>query len=82
MRIKPLDGQLTFDLFDTPNRGYPTWDDVHSGAAELIDVIEPCDHCMMFWHGGRCTHTAGNYAFPKQRPNGMCLKHRIIWKDN
>ncbi|MBQ1450123.1 MAG: hypothetical protein IIZ12_04215 [Eggerthellaceae bacterium] len=77
--MRQLDGQLTFDLFE---RGTPTWEDVQKGRAELIDTIEPCDRCMMFWHGGRCTSTPENFAFPKQRPNGMCAKRRIVWKDS
>ncbi len=78
--MKQPANQLAFELFGNP-RGNPTWDDVHDGTAELVDVIEPCDHCMMFWQGGRCTHTAENYAFPKYREGGMCLKHYIVWKD-
>lgn len=81
MRIKDLDGQLQLDIFELAPRGTPTWDDVHAGTAKLVDRIEPCDRCTMSWHGGRCTHTADNYAFPKKRPNGMCLKHRIVWND-
>ena len=82
MKCKPLDGQLAFDLFKQqkePKRGNPTWEDVQKGRAHLVDVIEPCDRCAIFWRSGRCTHTADNYAFPKKRPNGMCLKHRIVW---
>lgn len=78
MRVKPLDRQLSLDLFE---RGNPSWDDVQKGRARLVDVIEPCDgESCMFWRG-ECTHTAENYAFPKKRPNGMCLKHRIVWND-
>lgn len=81
MRLKDLDGQLQIDIFEPAPRGTPTWDDVQKDRAHVVNVIEPCDHCMMFWQGGRCTHTAENYAFPKKRPNGMCLKHRIVWND-
>jgi len=79
MKAKPLDDQLSLDLFE---RGNPTWDDVQKGRAHLVDVIEPCDskQCM-FWQGGECVHVLGKYAFPKKRPNGMCLKHRIVWSD-
>ena len=79
MSAKPLEGQLQLSMFSEPRRT-PTWDDVHNGTAELVDVIEPCDRCDACWHGGRCTHTSENYAFPKYREGGMCLKHRIVWK--
>ena len=75
-----LDGQLEMSLFEQHDRT-PGWDDVHSGTAHTEETIEPCDRCYAFWHGGRCTHTPENYAFPKQRPNGMCLKRRIVWND-
>ena len=79
--MKASKNQLAFDLFDQQEvRGNPTWDDVQKGRAQLVDAIEPCDRCTMFWRG-ECTHTAENYAFPKKRPNGMCLVHRIIWKE-
>ena len=48
MKTKPLDDQLSLDLFE---RGNPTWEDVHKGRAQLVDVIEPCDRCYAFWHG-------------------------------
>ena len=69
-------GQLSLDLFEA---GSPTWDDVQKGKARLVDTIGPCEGpgCM-FWHGG-CTHTADGYAFPKKRPGGMCLQHRLEW---
>lgn len=82
MRVKDLDGQLQLDIFEPAPRGTPTWDDVHKGRAHLVDRIEPCEHddCM-YWQGGQCVHTAENYGFPKKRPNGMCLKHFIVWSD-
>jgi len=81
MKAKPSENQLAFDLFDQQEvRGNPSWDDVQKGRAHLVDAIEPCDRCTMFWRG-ECTHTAENYAFPKKRPNGMCLKHRLVWND-
>ena len=79
-----LPNQTAFDLFaEKPKkRPQPTWDDVQKGRAELVDVIEPCkpDGCM-FWRG-ECTHVPGNYAYPKKRPNGMCLVHRLRWKED
>ena len=57
----------------------PTWEDVQKGRARVVDAVEPCSgETCMFWHGG-CTHTAGRYAFPKQRPGGKCLHHRLEW---
>lgn len=70
---------IQLSLF-APQRS-PTWEDVQKGRAHLVDKIEPCDHCHMFWRGGHCTHTADNYAFPKKRQSGMCLKHYIVWND-
>ena len=73
--------QLTLDLFLRPS---PTWDDVQKGRAALVDRIEPCDRCesspMSFWRGGRCVHTAENYAFPSNMGDGTCRRHYIEWK--
>lgn len=60
----------------------PTWDDVQKGRAKLMDFIEPCkgEECM-FWQGGECVHVPGKFGYPKKRPGGMCLVHRIVWKE-
>lgn len=66
---------MALDLFGAS----PTWDDVQKGKARLVDFVGPCDgQGCMFWHGA-CTHTADRYAFPKKRPGGMCLHHRLEW---
>ena len=84
-KAKVLSGQIAFDLFDKPKekaRHAPTWADVQKGRAKLVDVIEPCEgeECM-FYQGGECVHVAGRFGYPKKRPNGMCLVHRIVWND-
>lgn len=78
--VKQLSNQLALDLFAEPRRS-PTWEDAHKGRAKLVDRVEPCDRCAEFFRNGKCTHTAENYAFPKQRPNGMCVNHYLVWCD-
>ena len=85
MKPRTLPNQIAFELFDKPNekpRRTPTWDDVQKGRAKLMDFIEPCegDECM-FWQGGECVHVPGKFGYPKKRPGGMCLVHRIVWKE-
>ena len=63
--------------------GYPCWEDVYKGRAHLETVLEPCDQCasspVSHFINGKCFHTAENYAFPLQQPNGMCRKHYLRW---
>ena len=71
-----MNGQLTLALF--PPR-HPTWEDVQKGRARVVDRVEPCDKCADYYRAGRCTHTVDNYAYPRFRPGGMCVKHYLDW---
>ena len=60
----------------------PQWGDVARGTAHVVDRIEPCDHCLVHWHDGRCDSTPDRYADPMSRGDGTCKRHYIVWPED
>ena len=69
---------VQLSLWDVPDRS-PSWDDVDHGRAVLVGRVVPCDHCETHWRHGRCDNTPERFGYPRNRGDGTCRQHFIVW---